>query len=87
MHATYLQDIHDRHENTPDLDRAEFVRLDLRRRGGWVAVREEGNRLPYWASRHAGIIYRVGEEERRMEVRVLITWGERWYVAHLSEFR
>ena len=83
----YVRDVHDLHENTPDLDQAEFVRLDIVRRGGWVAVREEGNRLPYWASRHAAIYYRVGEEERRMEVRVLITWGERWYIIHLSEFR
>jgi hypothetical protein len=84
--ARYLQDIHDLHQSTPDLDRAQFVRLDLVRRGGWVAVREEGNRLPYWASRHSAIVYRVDDQERRLEVRVLITWGERWYVIHLSEF-
>ena len=68
-------------------DDRSFGRRAIGSRGGWVAVREEGNALPYWSSRHASIVYRVGEEERRTEVRVLITWGERWYVAHLSEFR
>jgi hypothetical protein len=86
LFARYLEDVHTLHATTPDLDRAEYLGLDLVRRGGWVAVREEGNRLPYWASRHAFIRYRVGAEERRMEVRVLITWGERWFVIHLSEF-
>jgi hypothetical protein len=85
--ARYVEDIHALHASTPDLDRAEFLRLELARRGGWVGVSEEANRLPYWASRHSSIVFRVGEEERRLEVRVLITWGERWYITHLSEFR
>lgn len=84
--ARYLQDIHTLHADTPRLDEAEYVRLELIRRGGWVGVGEEGNRLPYWVSRHSRIVYRVGSEERTLEVRVLITWGQRWYITHLSEF-
>lgn len=86
LFRTYQQDVHALHESLADLDRAEFERFELVRRGGWVTVREEGNRLPYWASRHCWLYYRVGEEVRRFEVRVLITWDERWYLAHLNEF-
>ncbi len=82
----YLRDIHALHEALPDLDRAEFIRFELVRRGGWVGLRDEGNRLPYHVSRHSWIHYRVGDEERRLEVRVLITWGDRWYLSHLCEF-
>jgi hypothetical protein len=79
-------DIHALHRSTRDLTRAEFVRLELTRRGGWVKPGDEGNRLPYWAARHALLHYRVGSEPRSLEVRVLISWGARWYVIHLSEF-
>ena len=87
LRKRFEQDIHTLHRDTPDLDRASFERLELVRRGGWVKVGEEGNRLPYWASRHSWLHYRVGEAKRKIELRVLITWGQRWYVIHLNEFR
>lgn len=86
LRRRFEQDIHALHAATKDLDRARFERLDLGRRGGFVRVGEEGNRLPYWAARHARLHYRVGEEPRSIEVRVLITWDDVWYVIHLSEF-
>jgi hypothetical protein len=87
LRKRFEKDIHTLHQQTPDLDRAVFERLQLVRRGGWVEVGEEGNRLPYWASRHSWLHYRVGDAKRKIELRVLITWGQRWYVIHLSEFK
>jgi len=81
------QDIHDLHRSTANLSDAVFDHFELARRGGFVRVNQEGNRLPYWASRHSFIHYRVGKEHRRIEVRVLITWDDRWYVIHLNEFK
>jgi len=86
LHARFLRDIHALHESSPNLASATFVQLALGRRGGWVSPGEEGNKLGYWAARHALLHYRVGSEERTLEVRVLITWQGRWYVIHLSEF-
>lgn len=88
----YQQDIHALHEQLREtlgeerLAAATFDRLDIIRRGGWVPVREEGNALPYWVSRHSMLHYRTGEQTKRFEVRVLITWDERWYITHLNEF-
>jgi hypothetical protein len=82
----YIRDIRALHQILPDIDRAEFLRFELVPRGGWVRLREEGNSLPYHVSRHSWIHYRVGEEVRRLEVRVLITWGNEWYITHLCEF-
>lgn len=86
LRARFDQDIHALHASTPDLNRASFERFELARRGGYVRVREEGNRLPYWASRHSRLFYRVGKELRSLEVRVIIAWQDIWYVIHLSPF-
>lgn len=82
----FATDVHALHRAHPDLAQAQLVKLELGRRGGWVRPGEEGNRLPYWAARHARLHYRVGATVRQIEVRVLISWGPRWYVIHLSEF-
>lgn len=87
LYKRFEQDIHALHARLPGLERATFDHMQLVRRGGWVKPREEGNRLPYWASRHSFLHYRVGEARHRFEVRVLITWGKDWYVIHLSEFK
>jgi hypothetical protein len=86
LRARFEQDVHALHRSLPELSRAQYERFELAQRGGWVTPGEEGNHLPYWASRHSFLYYRVGQELRRIEVRVLITWQERWYLIHLSEF-
>jgi len=85
MLALWERDIHALHAQIPA--EAEYVRFEFSRRRGWVEVRQESNRLPYWAQRHNHIVYRVGEEERRFEVRTMNAWGDEWFITHLSEFR
>lgn len=87
IHRAYIEDIHILHKELADLDKAQFVRLVLSTRRGWVVPRQESNRLPYWAQRHNWIYYRVGDEERRIEVRTMIAWDDEWYITHLREFR
>jgi hypothetical protein len=83
----FVEDIHDLHRRIAGIANAKFERFELANRGGFVRVHEEGNRLPYWASRHSFIHYRTEGRAERLEVRVLITWDDRWYVIHLNEFR
>ncbi|MDB4975464.1 MAG: hypothetical protein JWN48_3805 [Myxococcaceae bacterium] len=87
LHARFQKDIHALHRALPELSEAVFVKLELGRRGGLVRPGEEGNRLPYWAARHARLHYRVGSQARSLELRVLISWQQRWYVIHLCEFQ
>lgn len=87
LQKRFEKDIHVLHGRTRDLDRAVFDHFELARRGGFAKVGDEANRLPYWASRHSFIHYRVGGSLRRIEVRVVITWNDRWYVIHLNEFK
>lgn len=78
----YERDIHALHAHVPA--EATFERFEMTRRGGWVERREEANAVPYWASRHDWVHYRVGEHARRFEIRTLINWGPRWFVTHLG---
>jgi len=87
LRSRFDQDIHTLHAALEDPASARFERFELARRGGFVRAHEEANLLPYWASRHSFVYYRAGNQVRRFEVRVMITWDDRWYVIHLNEFR
>ncbi len=86
LRKRFDDDIHALHAAHPELAKATFVRLELVKRGGWVKVGEEGNNLPYWVSRHSWLHYTVDGKPAKIEVRVLITWDDHWYITHLSEF-
>lgn len=82
----YENDIHALHAQLAGAE-ATYVGFEFSRRRGWVPLRQESNRLPYWAQRHNHIVYRVGGEEHRFEVRTMIAWDDAWFITHLSEFR
>jgi hypothetical protein len=84
LYARFEQDLHALHK-TLAAD-ARFERFELAKRGGYVRPGEEGNHLPYWAARHCFLHYREGGRAKKFEVRVLITWEQRWYLIHLNEF-
>lgn len=88
LFTRYQKDIHALHGQVAknETDKIEFERLEVVRRGGFVRRGEEGNALPYWAARHNWLHYLRNGKPEKFEVRVLITWGERWYITHLSEF-
>ena len=91
--ADYDQDIHELHARLvsesggEDLSGVSFTGFRFTGRRAWVRLREETNRLPYWAQRHSWIDYRAGGRPRQIEVRTMIAWGDRWYITHLNEFR
>ena len=86
LFRAYVEDIHELHVGQRDIARGTFARFELARRGGWTPVGEEGNRLPYYASRHSWLHYTVDGRPRSFEVRVMITWDDHWYITHLNEF-
>jgi hypothetical protein len=86
LRKRFEQDIHTLHAARPGIEHATFERFEMSKRTSYVQPNEEGNRLGYWAARHSWLYYRLGEKVERIEVRVMITWAEHWYVIHLSEF-
>lgn len=79
----FVRDIRALHAELPDLARARFTGLTMSRRAAWQAIRSEANTLPYWAVRHSTLDYSVDGAARTLEVKVLIHWGQRWYITHL----
>jgi hypothetical protein len=86
LRRRFDSDIHALHASVPGIARARFDRFELAQRGGFVPPHGEANLLPYWASRHSVLHYRLDGKPRTLEVRVLITWDDHWFVIHLSEF-
>ncbi|MET0390897.1 MAG: hypothetical protein ABW321_33295 [Polyangiales bacterium] len=86
LYKRFGTDIHALHARLPGLADARFERFELSNRGGFVRVHEEGNKLPYWAARHNTLYYRSGTTQHQFELRVMITWDDRWYVIHLDMF-
>lgn len=82
----YRRDIATLRAERPELSRAEFRRFVPARSCTWMAVGREANRLPYWSCYRSRIEYSVGARAASLEVRVMIHWGDRWYVTHLLPF-
>lgn len=82
LHRHYERDIHTLHARVPA--GARYARFELSHRATWQEIRSEANALPYWAIRHSLVHYAVDGTDGTFEVNVLIDWGPRWYVTHLS---
>jgi len=80
----YRRDIARYRERHPWLARARFVRFELSRACAWMSVGREANRLPYWSCYRSRLVLSHDGREERLESRVMIHWGDRWYCTHLA---
>ncbi|MCK9523726.1 MAG: hypothetical protein M0R76_11910 [Proteobacteria bacterium] len=53
----------------------------------WKEPGTEANKLPYWSCIGSRVTATDGDDTRRFEIRVLINWGDDWYVTHLGPIR
>ena len=63
---------------------ARFESFELSRACTWMSIGREANRLPYWSCYRSALRVSVGGRSERVEVRVMIHWGDRWYATHLG---
>lgn len=82
----YRRDIDAYRRELPSLATATFARFELSRACAWMSPGREANRLPYWSCYRSRLFVNAGGRERALEVRVMINWGDRWYVTHLRPF-
>lgn len=80
----YDEDILELRKGLRDPDNVSFVGFRLGRQKRWMARGKEGNAYPYWANYKAQITVKDGDKERDLPMRVMINWGEQWYVTHLT---
>lgn len=65
-------------------DTIEFVSFELGGWKRWVERGKEANRLPYWAAYKSPLVIQDNGQLKTIAVRVMITWGDEWYVTHLT---
>lgn len=81
----YREDIAREH---PRFARDDWQVVELKLgRCRWQEPHTEGNIVPYWSCRKNVLEATDGERTRRMEIHVLINWGQAWYVTHLGPIR
>ncbi len=80
----YRRDIEAERAQRRDWTGARFEGFELSRACTWMTIGREANRLPYWSCYRSSLRVAVGGQSRRVEVRVMIHWGDRWYATHLG---
>lgn len=80
----YRRDILAERSRRRDWSGARFEGFDLSRACTWMTIGREANRLPYWSCYRSTLRVAVGGRTERVEVRVMIHWGDRWYATHLG---
>jgi hypothetical protein len=82
----YEEDLHAEHQRLGEPVELSFERFQLGR-CTWQAPHTEGNLIAYWSCRRNRIFARAGTRPVEVEIRVVINWGDRWYIAHLGPVR
>lgn len=80
----YRRDIQAERARRRDWSGVRFEGFDLSRACTWMAIGREANRLPYWSCYRSSLRVAIGGRSERIEVRVMIHWGGRWYATHLG---
>ena len=80
----YDEDLRAMRKTLKDPASIEFVGFELGRQKNWVERGKEGNAYPYWANYKASVKIMDAGKEKVLKLRVIINWGDQWYVTHLT---
>jgi hypothetical protein len=80
----YRRDITAFRQASPWLADADYAGFQLSRSCTWMSPGREANRLPYWSCYRSRLLLRDHGAVRSVEVRVMIHWGDQWFVTHLG---
>ena len=88
LYRVYEKDIHELHrKHAKELDGAEFDAFELGSKPGWVKPGEEANKIGYYRTFNGKLRYKVGDKTKTLQVKVIISWNDRWYITHLLPFK
>ena len=81
----YREDVHDLRRKLKKPDEVEFVAFEVdKAKKKWQPRGEEGNNYPYWAMYKARLVVKDDGRIKKLKLRVMINWGDQWYVTHLT---
>jgi len=80
----YGEDLEAMRKTLKNPDEVQFVSFELGRQKRWIPRGKEGNAFPYWATYKGRITVKDGDRTKVLTMRVMINWGDQWYVTHLT---
>jgi len=80
----YAEDLAAMRRQLKNPESVQFVSFELGRQRRWIPRGKEGNAFPYWAAYKSVVTVKDGEKMRELKMRVMINWGDQWYVTHLT---
>jgi hypothetical protein len=87
LHRAFVKDVEKLHKKRPSWEGTELVKLELGSPPKWVKPGEEGNKIGYYRTTKGSLVYRAEGKTHKLEVRVMISWQNRWYITHLGKFK
>ncbi len=88
LYRVYESDIHQLHKKRgKELADATFEGFALGSTPTFVKPGEEANKIGYHRTFNGKLRYRVGDQTRTLETKVIISWAGRWYITHLLPFK
>lgn len=88
LYRVYAADIHQLHRKLgKDLEDAQFVSFELGSTPKWVKPGEEANKIGYFRTFRGKLSYTAAGAPKSFEVRVIISWDNKWYITHLLPFK
>ncbi|MEO1273656.1 MAG: hypothetical protein AAFX99_36695 [Myxococcota bacterium] len=81
----YLDDVRDLRKKLKGPDSIEFVGFEIdKAKKKWQPRGAEGNNYPYWAMYKAWLVVKDAGQVKKLKLRVMINWGDQWYITHLT---
>lgn len=87
LHRAFVKDVEKLHKKRKSWEGAEFVKFEPGSAPKWVKPGEEGNKIGYYRTVKGNLVYKAEGKAHKLEVRVMISWQNRWYITHLGKFK
>ncbi|MFO0661323.1 MAG: hypothetical protein U0165_16040 [Polyangiaceae bacterium] len=88
LFRTYERDIHDlNRKRGKEMANATFESFELGSAPTWVPPGDEANKIGYFRTFNSKLHYKVDGKTHTLEVKVIISWDEHWYITHLLPWK
>ncbi|MEZ4293839.1 MAG: hypothetical protein R3B70_02600 [Polyangiaceae bacterium] len=87
LHRAFVKDVEKLHKKRKSWEGTEFVKFEPGSPPKWVKPGDEGNKIGYYRTVKGNLVYSFEGKNHKLEVRVMISWQNRWYITHLGKFK
>ncbi|MBK8258926.1 MAG: hypothetical protein IPK82_40485 [Polyangiaceae bacterium] len=87
LHRAFVKDVEKLHKKRKNWEGTEFVKFEPGAPPKWVKPGDEGNKIGYYRTVKGNLVYKAEGKVHKLEVRVMISWQNRWFITHLGKFK